>query len=117
MTTTLQSSLQTSAQPEPYRPRKDYRKTHPFLTPLLLKTIRITTRDNRIFVGSFKCTDRDCNIILGPTHEYRVEGGQSATGKKVDLSSLGRSRFLGLVCVPGGEVVKIELEEEGEHTE
>jgi N-alpha-acetyltransferase 38, NatC auxiliary subunit len=111
MSAALQSSHQTSSLPTSYRPRQGYRKTHPFLTPLLLKTIRVSTKDNRVFVGAFKCTDRDCNIILANTQEYRIEGAKSTAEKKLDLRAIDKNRFLGLVCVPGGEVVKIEVEE------
>ncbi|KAI5300689.1 hypothetical protein KEM56_002264 [Ascosphaera pollenicola] len=42
-----------------------------YLDSLLGRTLRVHTSDTRMFVGEFKCTDRDRNIILGLTHEYR----------------------------------------------
>ncbi|MCJ1481366.1 hypothetical protein MMC06_001523 [Schaereria dolodes] len=43
-----------------------------YLQSLLNKQLRIHTTDTRMFVGEFKCTDNDLNIILSRTHEYRL---------------------------------------------
>ncbi|KAK6512421.1 hypothetical protein TWF481_001307 [Arthrobotrys musiformis] len=82
---------------------------HSFIT----KTLRVTTNDTRMFVGELKCTDRDANLILARTHEYRLpkvglEDVVKARGK-VDLTS----RYLGLVVVMGGDICRIEVEEVG----
>ncbi|KAI9807864.1 MAG: hypothetical protein M1825_005170 [Sarcosagium campestre] len=42
------------------------------LVSLLNRKLRVTTTDTRVFVGQLKCTDRDRNVILALTHEYRV---------------------------------------------
>ncbi|KZF24086.1 hypothetical protein L228DRAFT_266447 [Xylona heveae TC161] len=92
-----------------------------FLQSLLGKQLRITTTDTRIFVGQMRCTDRDQNVILAGTHEYRHPSPaaiRSASAKaaatvpeqskfKLDMTS----RYLGLVVVPGMHISKIELEE------
>ncbi|GAB7353658.1 hypothetical protein MBLNU459_g4066t1 [Dothideomycetes sp. NU459] len=99
------------------------------LTSLLNKTLRIYTTDTRIFVGQMKCTDKDRNIILSLTHEYRQpprsavddaaaamrdgsSGGSSSSSSsssnvKVDMLK----RFVGLVVVPGEYITKIEVED------
>ena len=69
-----------------------------------------------MFVGQLKCTDKDMNLILALTQEYRQPSQQdierAATkaeggGKvKVDM----RKRFVGLIVVPGQYVEKIEVE-------
>lgn len=86
-----------------------------FLTSLLNKTLHIHTTDTRIFVGQMKCTDKDRNIILSLTHEYRhppvsaveeAAAGATTGSVKVDMIR----RFVGLVVVPGRYITKIEVE-------
>jgi len=78
------------------------------LESLVTRTLRVTTKDTRMFVGELKCTDRDMNLILSKTHEYRIpKFSQEQLGRKVDL----KSRFLGLVVVMGTDVVKVEVDE------
>ncbi|KAK6508514.1 hypothetical protein TWF506_010601 [Arthrobotrys conoides] len=79
---------------------------HSFIT----KTLRVTTNDTRMFVGELKCTDRDANLILARTHEYRIPKFKlEDVGRKVDLTS----RYLGLVVVMGVDISRIEVEEVG----
>ncbi|KAM0288040.1 hypothetical protein ACHAQH_000108 [Verticillium albo-atrum] len=89
-----------------------------FLTSLLNKNLRITTTDGRMFLGQFKCTDPDLNVVIAHTYEYRQpsaqqqadvtrEAGASARSLKMDMTS----RYLGLVVVPGEHIVTIEVEE------
>jgi hypothetical protein len=33
--------------------------------------LRITIADSRAFEGRFKCVDRDCNIVLAGTEEFK----------------------------------------------
>ena len=33
--------------------------------------LRITIGDSRAFEGRFKCVDRDCNIVLAGTEEFK----------------------------------------------
>jgi len=90
-----------------------------YLASLLNRTLRIHTNDARIFVGQMKCTDRERNIILAMTHEFRHPSAlaiQDAAREhekrglpgtvKVDMIR----RFVGLVVVPGGVIDKIEVE-------
>ena len=58
-----------------------------YLTKLLNKTLRIHTTDTRIFVGQLKCTDRDRNLILSMTHEYRHPSAQAVRDA---VGSVGR---------------------------
>ncbi|KAG0644657.1 hypothetical protein HOY80DRAFT_878319 [Tuber brumale] len=92
----------------------------PVLQEFINKTMRITTTDTRVFVGELKCTDKDRNLILAQTHEYRyptgdglraeVESGEGVVEEgKVKLTL--KSRYIGLVVVPGEFIVKIEVEE------
>ncbi|KAI5286698.1 hypothetical protein KEM52_001887, partial [Ascosphaera acerosa] len=50
----------------------DRARAVPYLESLLGRTLRVQASDGRLFVGEFKCTDKDRNIILGLTHEYRA---------------------------------------------
>ncbi|KAL1966629.1 hypothetical protein VTN77DRAFT_4040 [Rasamsonia byssochlamydoides] len=96
----------------------DNSKEVQYLQSLLGRTLRVHTTDTRMFVGTFKCTDTDRNIILAGTYEYRfpspsavkaaAETTSTDTGKiKVDMTS----RLIGLVVVPGQHITRIELEE------
>ncbi|KFZ06516.1 hypothetical protein V501_07347 [Pseudogymnoascus sp. VKM F-4519 (FW-2642)] len=84
-----------------------------YLNGLLNKSLRVTTTDKRMFLGEFKCTDSDRNIIIAHTYEYRLPSESSipqASGAgSVTLEMT--SRYLGLVVVPGEHITKIELEQ------
>ncbi|KAL1957617.1 hypothetical protein VTO42DRAFT_5728 [Malbranchea cinnamomea] len=90
-----------------------------YLNSLLGKTLRVHTSDSRLFVGTFKCTDNERNIILEATHEYRHPSAealseaatQHATSQEGNVKLNMTSRFIGLVVVPGQYITKIELEE------
>ncbi|MCJ1306459.1 hypothetical protein MMC25_000101 [Agyrium rufum] len=99
-----------------------------FLESLLNKTLRIHTTDARMFIGDFKCTDNECNIILSRTHEYRrptskavvkaiIEKQESRDDRGTEhgpadtIKADMNSRFMGLVVVPGQHITKIEVEE------
>ncbi|RFU24598.1 hypothetical protein B7463_g11740, partial [Scytalidium lignicola] len=86
-----------------------------YLTSLLNKTLRVTTTDTRMFLGQFKCTDTDLNIILSHTFEYRLppppKPSEMAEAGKDKVVLDMKSRYMGLVVVPGEHIVKIELEE------
>ncbi|MCJ1245220.1 hypothetical protein MMC30_002422 [Trapelia coarctata] len=99
-----------------------------YLGALLNRPLHIYTTDNRMFVGEFKCTDNDLNIILASTHEYRIPPPPSASGfLSPGISSAPSSsspsaskiikpmtpRYVGLIVVPGAHVVKIEVEGDG----
>jgi N-alpha-acetyltransferase 38, NatC auxiliary subunit len=98
-----------------------------YLTALLGSTLHLYTSDGRMFAGEFKCTDKDRNIILARTFEYRVPGPRAARAaatssqsgessvhavkESAKVSVEATSRFVGLVVVPGKYITKIEVEE------
>ncbi|KAL0935365.1 N-alpha-acetyltransferase 38-B, NatC auxiliary subunit [Colletotrichum truncatum] len=89
-----------------------------FLTSLLNKNLRIVATDGRMFLGLFKCTDPDRNVVLAHTYEYRqpstqqrVEAAQNASAGTGSVTMDMTSRYLGLVVVPGQYITKIEVEE------
>jgi hypothetical protein len=110
-----------------------------YLTYLINKNLRITSTDQRIFYGQFKCTDpvrcnsgfydearqanfkfhkQDQNVILANTYEYRQPSLQqiqksaaNAVPGQAVLALDMSSRYMGLVVVPGKHILKIEVEE------
>ncbi|KAG7292617.1 hypothetical protein NEMBOFW57_002652 [Staphylotrichum longicolle] len=116
-------------------PPSDKEESAAYLRSLLNKNLRVTTNDNRMFWGAFKCTDSESNIVLQHTYEYRHPTSQqisaaaaaattttatssssssstttsppTATTVKLDMTA----RYLGLVVVPGKYIVRIEAEE------
>ncbi|MCJ1257486.1 hypothetical protein MMC24_005311 [Lignoscripta atroalba] len=100
-----------------------------YLQSLLNKQLCLHTSDTRMFVGEFKCTDNECNIILTRTHEYRPpslaainaaaagsvdpppSSSSSSTSPPKTVKAEMTSRFLGLVVVPGQYITKIEVED------
>ncbi|EGE06860.1 hypothetical protein TEQG_08743 [Trichophyton equinum CBS 127.97] len=96
-----------------------------YLESLVDKVLRVHTSDSRVFVGLFKCTDNDRNMILSTTHEYRcpterapaeqasseeMEGPKAACNAPLDLNTDMSRRFIGLVVIPGQHITKIELD-------
>ncbi|KAF2871185.1 hypothetical protein BDV95DRAFT_607454 [Massariosphaeria phaeospora] len=87
-----------------------------YLAQFIGKNLRIHTSDHRVFGGQMKCTDKDRNIILALTYEYR-EPAAEAIRKVVEASGNPStpvnwtSRYVGLVVIPGAHVKKIEFEE------
>ncbi|MCJ1287948.1 hypothetical protein MMC26_007300 [Xylographa opegraphella] len=109
----------------------DIEQAKAYLGSLLNRVFHIYTTDNRMFVGEFKCTDNDRNIILSSAHEYRIPalpsaastiissnptsaGDTSATDAHGDLQTvtldLSPPRYIGLIVVPGPHITKIEVE-------
>jgi hypothetical protein len=78
-----------------------------------------------MFVGTFKCTDADRNIILAETYEYRhpsscaIREAAATITNYSEVLDAGKdqfkvnmtSRLIGLVVVPGQHITRIELEE------
>lgn len=73
-----------------------------------------------MFVGTLKCTDRERNLILAVTHEYREPSEQDrllAAQRQEYLGLSGpvkvdmKKRFVGLIVVPGQYITKIEIED------
>ena len=51
-------------------------KEHMLLRKLLNKTFKVKISDGRTLVGSFLCTDKDQNVILGQCQEYVKPNGK-----------------------------------------
>ncbi|OBZ81335.1 N-alpha-acetyltransferase 38, NatC auxiliary subunit [Choanephora cucurbitarum] len=56
---------------------------------------RVRISDGRVFIGTFVCIDKDKNIILAHTEEFRGN----------------EKRLVGLVMIPGKHLVKVETED------
>lgn len=90
-----------------------------YLSGLLNRSLHIHIADGRKFVGQLKCTDRDRNVILAMTQEYRQPTAREIDSAKAAHELSGRTthfspelmrRFVGLVVVPGQYITKIEVE-------
>ncbi|KAK3310632.1 uncharacterized protein B0T15DRAFT_44222 [Chaetomium strumarium] len=115
--------------PRPAQQPQEKEEATAFLRSLLNKNLQVTTTDNRMFYGEFKCTDYESNIVLAHTYEYRQPTPQQISsaaaaaaaagtaGAASDSGSGGKvtmdmtSRYLGLVVVPGKYIVRIEAHE------
>jgi len=64
---------------------------------LLNDTLRVTVTDGRIFLGTFVGTDRELNILLLNTDEFRLGPNENPNG-----------RFVGQVMIPWRLVNKVE---------
>lgn len=89
-----------------------------YIEGYLGKTFHINARDGRLFVGTFKCVDNENNVILSTSHEYRMPTEKAQKRAESELAAgigNGRadmtSRFVGLIVIPGKEIMKIEVEE------
>ncbi|KAJ5676246.1 hypothetical protein N7462_009143 [Penicillium macrosclerotiorum] len=100
----------------------DSEKAVEYLDGLLGRTLRIHTTDSRMFVGLFKCTDAERNIILANSFEYRfptasaiqeaakAESWDQTPESPVSVKVSMTSRLVGLIVIPGRHITKIELE-------
>ncbi|KAI0548390.1 hypothetical protein F4679DRAFT_322552 [Xylaria curta] len=90
-----------------------------YIKSLINKTLRIHATDGRMFIGTFKCTDTDRNVVLSLTYEYRQPSQQklaeaaaaAASSSSETVKADMTSRYLGLVVIPGEHIVKMEVEE------
>ncbi|KAI0178814.1 hypothetical protein GGR52DRAFT_274708 [Hypoxylon sp. FL1284] len=90
-----------------------------YLKSLLNKNLRIYTTDGRLFIGTFKCTDTNSNVILSLTYEYRQPSQQKLAEAAAASAEAGNStvaadmpsRYLGMIVIPGQHIVKMEVEE------
>ncbi|RMD43935.1 hypothetical protein DV735_g1217, partial [Chaetothyriales sp. CBS 134920] len=89
-----------------------------YLTGLLGKTLHVAVPDGRVFTGTFKCTDCDCNIVLSNAFEYSLPSAKAEALAKQESQLAGgparanmTSRFLGLIVVPKQQVISIGLEQ------
>ncbi|XP_066989561.1 N-alpha-acetyltransferase 38, NatC auxiliary subunit isoform X2 [Macrobrachium rosenbergii] len=70
----------------------------------LHSSMKIEMTDGRTLVGSFVCTDRDNNIILGSCTEHlRPDGNEDGREEE--------PRVLGLAMIPGRHIVSICIDE------
>ncbi|XP_050028605.1 N-alpha-acetyltransferase 38, NatC auxiliary subunit [Dermacentor andersoni] len=69
----------------------------------LNQSLRVEMSDGRTLVGSFLCTDRDQNIILGSCSEYLQPDSSSSTVEP---------RILGLAMVPGQHIISVHVDEQ-----
>ncbi|KAJ5888242.1 Ribonucleoprotein LSM domain eukaryotic/archaea-type [Penicillium taxi] len=94
-----------------------------YLESLIGRQLRIHITDSRMFVGLFKCTDSERNIILANSFEYRLptqsvveaaaketESWNTAPDTKTTVKVNMSSRLIGLIVIPGQYITKIELE-------
>ncbi|KAJ5954552.1 Ribonucleoprotein LSM domain eukaryotic/archaea-type [Penicillium viridicatum] len=102
----------------------DHDQSVQYLEGLLGRTLRIHTTDTRMFVGLFKCTDADRNIILANSFEYRMpttsavqaaaeekqSWGEGSEAKSTTVKVNMTHRLIGLIVIPGRHITKIELE-------
>ena len=77
------------------------------LQGFLQQLLRITTTDNRVFLGTFAGTDKPLNIILINAEEYHISNQDS--GQRVKLDEDGR--YVGQVMLPWKMIVKVEVYE------
>ncbi|KAF2140838.1 uncharacterized protein K452DRAFT_229702 [Aplosporella prunicola CBS 121167] len=88
----------------------------PYLLQFIGRNLRIHVSDQRMFIGQLKCTDKDRNIILALTHEYRaptdaaIRAAIASSGDPAVQLPL-TSRYVGLVVIPGQYITRIEFEE------
>uniref|UniRef100_UPI0035901BE1 N-alpha-acetyltransferase 38, NatC auxiliary subunit-like n=1 Tax=Myxine glutinosa TaxID=7769 RepID=UPI0035901BE1 len=66
----------------------------------LNRSMQIRMSDGRTLIGSFLCTDRDCNVILGSAQEFL---------KGTEPTTQAEARVLGLAMVPGHHIVSIHI--------
>lgn len=66
---------------------------------LLNKSLRIVLNDGRVFMGTFAGTDKQLNLLLINTDEYRLSPPELANTN---------GRFVGLVMIPRRLIVSIE---------
>ena len=89
----------------------------------LNKVLKIQITDGRVLIGTFLCTDRDLNIILGSCLEYVNDdkgkycefifdhpNAQTVSPDPQTGSTEEEPRSLGLVMVPGKHVVSIGVD-------
>ncbi|KAK8195228.1 hypothetical protein HDK77DRAFT_163662 [Phyllosticta capitalensis] len=122
----MESTIET-AQPQGDLPSMTNTQAIPFLAQFINRPLRIHVSDGRMFLGQMRCTDKDRNVILAQTHEYRqpsasavrdaLASPDAASSSDANSSSASSvklhmtSRFVGLVVVPGQYITKIEYEQ------
>ncbi|KAF9012158.1 hypothetical protein BDZ89DRAFT_483878 [Hymenopellis radicata] len=108
------------------------------LTPFLRQILRITTTDNRIFLGTLAGTDQPLNLVLVNAEEFRMvpvypnsapdrmqtihEEGESQTDRagrvahetEMRLENVD-GRFVGQILVPWKMIAKVEASIAGQY--
>lgn len=64
------------------------------LNATLNQYYRISIQDDRVFIGVFTCMDKDKNIILTNTEEYRLEKSATYTKGSLQTFELDSLRIL-----------------------
>ncbi|KAF1810460.1 hypothetical protein P152DRAFT_382616, partial [Eremomyces bilateralis CBS 781.70] len=90
-----------------------------YLGQFINRYIRISITDARVFVGQLRCLDRDLNIILALTYEFRPPTVSDLERAATQAREAGLQtqrvetpkRYVGLVVIPGKHITKIEYEE------
>lgn len=77
--------------------------SHHLLESWLNKSMKIEMSDGRTLIGTFLCTDRDQNVILGSCSEFLKpeENGNAVV----------EPRILGLAMIPGHHIVSIHIDD------
>ncbi|KAF8891551.1 hypothetical protein CPB85DRAFT_1230761 [Mucidula mucida] len=83
------------------------------LTPFLRQILRITTTDNRIFLGTFAGTDQPLNLVLVNAEEFRM-AVRVAHETEMRLENAD-GRFVGQILVPWKMIAKVEASIAGQY--
>ncbi|KAH8146172.1 uncharacterized protein LAJ45_09862 [Morchella importuna] len=75
----------------------------PFLQSFISRTLRVTTTDTRVFLGELKCTDKDKNLILSSTHEYRYPSARDVSAAATAAAAAEKAAGEGGEEKEGGE--------------
>jgi len=86
----------------------------------LNKNIKVEISDGRFLVGTFLCTDRDSNVIIGLCNEYTRDPDLkkedaakpcAGTATTADTAMSEEGRILGLAMVPGRHIKKLYIDD------
>jgi small nuclear ribonucleoprotein (snRNP)-like protein len=104
--------MDTASTHKPYshlsEPTSSAERSRPALAAfqrLLRRSIRLTTIDGRVFLGTLVGADKAMNILMVSTHEYRP--GEPPGARTPQMEG---GRFIGQAMVPWKRVVKVEVE-------
>jgi len=80
-----------------------HNESRELLESWLNKVLKVEITDGRILVGTFLCTDRDLNIILGSCLEYVKEEDKDSAEEPEEPRSIGlvmiSQRHIVSICV------------------
>jgi len=102
-------------------PVDEVQETRPGVNKLrswLNKNIKVEISDGRFLVGTFLCTDRDSNVIIGLCNEYtrdpdlkQEHAAKQCAGTTADSGMSEEGRILGLAMVPGRHIKKLYIDD------